>query len=727
MNRKADNSQAENSQNFIEMQLKNALVSNSVTYFDVNLSQNLIENDFFFKNDENISVSVLEFTDLSAPCSFSDFTQNWARRMILNTSKQNIPHIDNLTEFLINEYKNGNKKFVINYWIDTPYGKKAYLNHTFLLYKNKNDDICAFSVIEDYTKIVTIDEKQKKIQIEQYAYIDPITKGYNYARFKEQLLKYNEEGVIISVDIHSFKVVNSINGITKGDEVIKKIWEVILDQIEVEKKELAAHINADHFIIYLPTFDRQEILQQIKNITYALSFLSSELDVPVLRPYFGIAFWDKTKKIELSYSESIVAKKRARELPDSNYSFFEPKDTKKIFEEKSIIDGFETALAKKDFKIYFQPKYSPTTRRLVGAEALIRWRKNNGTVVPPCDFIPIFEQNGMIRTLDEYVFRNVCQQQKQWLSEGKKIVPVSVNLSRASLYFKNVVNRYLRISDEIGIDRKYVPIEITETAAITNNEIKLIADKFSEAGFSIHMDDFGSGYSSLASLNIMHIETLKIDKSLIDFIGDFGGNRLIEHTITLAKELGISVTAEGVENEEQVDFLHDVGCDSIQGFYFSKPVPFLDFEKLLDSDTSLKEKSHENNIIKHISQFKGTFLKRPIYSFVVNLTQDILYEEIARYNWHNDIDFEGNSYTELTEKITSDFVLPEYKEKYSKIMSRENLVLSFSDAAETQLFEYKQKYANKNVLFRIMIHLFKVPDSSDLWMYFNVTDITETE
>ena len=385
--------------------------------------------------------------------------------------------------------------------------------------------------------------------------------------------------------------------------------------------------------------------------------------------------------------------------------------------------SFETALAKKDFKIYYQPKYAPNTKRLVGAEALIRWQKSDGTIMNPGSFIPIFEQNGMIRILDEYVFRNVCNQQKKWLSEGKDIVPVSINLSRASLYYKNVVQQYTRITQEIDLDRQFVPIEITETAAITNNEIKQIADEFFKEGFSIHMDDFGSGYSSLASLNIMHIETLKLDKSLIDYIGNFGGNRLIEHTISLAKELGIHVTAEGVENEDQVDFLNDVGCDSIQGFFFSRPVPTVEFEKLLSHHSNAEKLPNEETILNHISEFKLSLIKRPLYSFVANLTKDIFTEGIGKSNWHKEMEFSGDSYQTATEILTNEYVLPEYKEAYKNMMYRDILIDSYKGINETRLFEYKRKHFDRIAHFRLTIHLFTVSDSPDLWMYFTVTEL----
>lgn len=708
---------------FYEAQFRNALVSDAVTYFDVNLSKDLIETEFFFKDKSGNLHSVLDFTELTAPCSFSEFSDRWVKKLIPDISKKNLPYYGKLREHLLQEYADGNREFTVNYWVESPFGERVYFNHLFLLLQNDDDDICAFSVIKDYTKIVAIDEKARFSQIEEYAYIDPVTKGYNYVKFKEQLHKYALPGVIISVDIHSFKIINSISGIAKGDAVIKAVWNSILELTEIAKMELTAHINADHFIIFMPTFDKERIIQRIKNITYALNIISTDLDVPVLRPYFGVSFWNSDKKIELSYSESVVAKKKARENVESNFSFFEENDTKRIFEEKAIVDSFETALAKKDFKIYYQPKYAPNTKRLVGAEALIRWQKSDGTIMNPGSFIPIFEQNGMIRILDEYVFRNVCNQQKKWLSEGKDIVPVSINLSRASLYYKNVVQQYTRITQEIDLDRQFVPIEITETAAITNNEIKQIADEFFKEGFSIHMDDFGSGYSSLASLNIMHIETLKLDKSLIDYIGNFGGNRLIEHTISLAKELGIHVTAEGVENEDQVDFLNDVGCDSIQGFFFSRPVPTVEFEKLLSHHSNAEKLPNEETILNHISEFKLSLIKRPLYSFVANLTKDIFTEGIGKSNWHKEMEFSGDSYQTATEILTNEYVLPEYKEAYKNMMYRDILIDSYKGINETRLFEYKRKHFGKTAHFRLTIHLFMVSDSPDLWMYFNVTEL----
>lgn len=419
--------------------------------------------------------------------------------------------------------------------------------------------------------------REKIRELERYAYIDPVTGGDNYVRFKKKLEEKTEKGYIVSMDIHSFKVVNSVCGTTKGDEILREIWRCIVNNIG--ERDLAAHINADHYIIFYEEMDKEAVSERLEMLTIQLGRRSVELNVPQQLPYFGISAWEPENKIEQIYNEANIARHEIKERKDINHAFFSQADASRILQEKQMEDAFESSIRNQRFEVWYQPKYNPDSEQLVGAEALVRWRNSDGTLVSPAVFIPLFERNGMIRYLDEYVFREVCSQQKKWLEEGRKVIPVSVNLSRASLYFQNVVERYQKIAQEIGVDPVYVPIEITETAALDDKSIRQLANRFYEAGFPLHIDDFGAGYSSFATLNIMHFDTLKLDKSLIDYIGNYGGDRLLEHTIALAKELGMHVTAEGVENESQVSFLQKLNCDSIQGYYYSKPLPLEEFSK----------------------------------------------------------------------------------------------------------------------------------------------------
>jgi diguanylate cyclase (GGDEF)-like protein len=419
--------------------------------------------------------------------------------------------------------------------------------------------------------------KEKIKELERYAYVDPVTGGDNYTCFKEKLRAKTVRGFLVSMDIHSFKVVNSVCGTTTGDEILREIWKCI--KANIGKNDLAAHINADHYIIFYGTEDRNLVTERLERITLQLARRSVELNVPQQLPYFGISIWEPEKRIEQIYNEANIARHEVKHRKDINQAFFSQEDAARILQEKQMEDAFKGSLRNKRFEVWYQPKYDPGTGAVVGAEALVRWRNSDGSLISPGTFIPLFERNGMIRHLDEYVFRAVCMQQVRWQQQGCRIFPISVNLSRASLYFQNVVERYRKIAKEIGIDPAYVPIEITETAALDDKEIRRLADHFYEAGFPLHMDDFGSGYSSFATLNIMHFDTLKLDKSLIDYIGNYSGDRLLEHTIALAKELGMHVTAEGVENREQVVFLQELNCDSIQGFYFSKPLPMEEFSQ----------------------------------------------------------------------------------------------------------------------------------------------------
>lgn len=420
--------------------------------------------------------------------------------------------------------------------------------------------------------------REKTKELERYAYTDPVTGGANYRRFKMLLREKTVSGYLVSMDIHSFKVVNSICGTTKGDEILKEIWLCITSKLG--EQDLAAHINADRYIIFFAGKDKEAVSEKLELLTIQLNKRSAALNVPQQIPYFGISEWEPERKIEQIYNEANIARQEIKDRKDINHAFFSKDDVTRMLQEKQMEDAFEESIRNKSFEIWYQPKYSPQQRELVGAEALVRWRNKDGTLVSPGVFIPLFERNGMIRYLDEYVFRNVCMLQKRWQDDGREMFPISVNLSRASLYFQNVVERYKRITEEIGIDPRLVPIEITETAAIDNKSIRQLADNFCAAGFPLHMDDFGAGYSSFATLNVMHFDTLKLDKSLIDYIGNYGGDRLLEHTIALAKDLGMHVTAEGVETEQQVDFLQKLNCDSIQGFYFSRPLPPDQFEEM---------------------------------------------------------------------------------------------------------------------------------------------------
>ena len=702
---------------FYETQFRNAILSDAICFFDVNLTLDSIENDFFFRDEDNNFISIPDFIGISTPCKFSDFIKIYANAMIPDLSQKSLADIPNLKDVLLKTYEEGKREYVLNYWGESVNDKRIFFNHRFLLTKNEQGEICALSIVKDYTGFHALDDEYLQTELKTLAYSDPITEGDNYFKFKERLSEKAIPGSIICLDIHSFKIINSICGVTKGDEVIKGIWEGIRCSINPEKDDLAAHINADHFIIFVPTEDKGRIIHKLKNISLSLLVVSVDLDVPQMQPYFGISKWSPGKKIEMAYNEAITAKHNAKHQQNIDYAFFAEEDTNRLIKEKEMIDSFEEALARKEFKIWFQPKYEPETKKLVGAEALVRWVKSDGSVLSPAVFIPLFEKNNIIRKLDEYIFRNVCMFQKQWQGEGKNLVPVSVNLSRASLYYKSVTEEYKRITEIVGVDSSLLPIEITESAAITNDSVKEIIDDFHRLGFSLQMDDFGTGYSSLASLNLLHFDTLKLDKSLIDYIGDFGGNRLLEHTITLAKELGIQITAEGVETETQVHFLKNLGCDSIQGYYYSKPVSAEEFGHLLENSVCQVKEENNSLVEDHVFKFNQAYYKPSLHSFIVNLTKDKFISVGERAIWGKESsEVQTDCYTQAVKNLQGS-ITKDSLHSYLTVMDRERLLESYSGFDETRIFEYKRVEKGKEILMRNVLHIFKVSDSDDVWLY----------
>ncbi len=266
-----------------------------------------------------------------------------------------------------------------------------------------------------------------------------------------------------------------------------------------------------------------------------------------------------------------------------NYVEFDQSMVDRMEWEKSIEAHFGQALADHEISVWYQPKYLVGSGKIVGAEALARWIRPDGSSISPAQFIPILERSGKIRQLDEHVFRTVCQMERRLMERGYRFLPVSVNLSRASAYDGDTASRYKEIASEHAVPFGNLPIEITESAAVNDKEINILAGTLTEKGFPLHMDDFGAGFSSLVSLESIPFESIKLDKSLIDFIGRKASESLLTHIISYAKETGKVVVAEGVETAEQYEFLKRAGCDMVQGFFFSKPLDEDAFWRLLET------------------------------------------------------------------------------------------------------------------------------------------------
>ena len=427
--------------------------------------------------------------------------------------------------------------------------------------------------------VIYLSKEQRNIVL-KIAYEDVLTGGANFPKFLSDMQKRRiEKGYMVAMDLTNFNNINIAAGKNAGDQALIGLWDIL--DMEVQSGEYAGHVGEDLFIMFLQAPERELLVERLRRISEEVNANAKALQIQGIHARYGIYYLDKKESVEEAYSKAQIARKYVKTSKDQWFAFYDEMDHEKRKQLQRYEERFEEAMDAEEFEIWFQPKYSTSTGEIVGSEALVRWREQDGSLIPPGSFIPLFEQNGMIVRLDEYVFRQVCKHQAKWLREGRKVLPASINLSRASLYYSDIVDRYRMILEEFRLEAKYIQIEVTESAIEGKTDIRVLLEEFRSIGVQILMDDFGTGFSSLATLNMRCFDTLKLDKSLIDHIGDKNGETLLYYVINMGRQLGLHITAEGVENQMQLNYLQELQCDDIQGYLFAKPMPLDEFEKKL--------------------------------------------------------------------------------------------------------------------------------------------------
>lgn len=394
-----------------------------------------------------------------------------------------------------------------------------------------------------------------------------------FSHYVKQIMSFkpNKKMQLIVAKVKDFKLVNSIYGAEKADEFLRYLASAYSKRL---KDGLIARKANTSFVCLLygdKELDHRKMADTINEI-------SENAPIKGVKVKYGIyEDIDKNLPISTCYDYVSLAIETIMESYDHDIAFYTEEIAKKRIHEQMIENCFEEALNDEEFLVYYQPKIDLSTEKVIGAEALVRWKKSDGTMVPPGEFIPVYEKNGQIEKLDEYVFRKVCQLQRREMDEWKKLINISVNLSRSSILHDGIAECYIKIAKENKIPFSCVPLEITESAAIYGKRIHSTTEQLVNAGFKLHMDDFGSGYSSMLCLNQIPFSALKIDKSLIDHVCEEKGKTLVEQVIMLSKLLNMKVVAEGVETEEQIIELRKMNCDEIQGFYYAKPMSEKEF------------------------------------------------------------------------------------------------------------------------------------------------------
>ena len=384
----------------------------------------------------------------------------------------------------------------------------------------------------------------------------------------------------VRMDIEKFQLINSFFGMSAGDELLKYIADLLIREVKNRSDVTFGRMDADIFCFCVSYENTKELVESFDKMRDILSRYPLDFDIV---PIFGI-YLIAGKKITPNhmYDRANLAAKHCKGNYIRNYAFYTRKMSQEIEKEQRIVNSMKSALENHEFVVFYQPKYELCGNQIAGAEALVRWIHPERGMISPGEFIPVFERNGFITKLDYYVWEQTCIQLRKWLDEGKQPLPISVNLSRISLYNKELVEMICDLVDSYRIPRRLFQVELTESAYNTNPKaVQDMMQHLRDEGFYILMDDFGSGYSSLNVLKDIVVDVLKMDMKFFDGDDREGrGENIMAAVIRMAKWLNMPVVAEGVERIEQVEFLRSIGCEYVQGYYFAKPMPVEDYEKL---------------------------------------------------------------------------------------------------------------------------------------------------
>lgn len=428
-------------------------------------------------------------------------------------------------------------------------------------------------------------------KLKNLAFEDPVTGGGNITYFREnarRMIRHASPGTyaMVSMDINSFKLINVTFGQEAGDRTLKYVYEILKEGLE--PGEIAARMGQDRFRMLLKNAPVEQLVKRLAENVERIGRYNEKLESKYFLSFSaGIRVVDEPDdNIIIIGDQANMARKKAklRPAPDGllSWAVYEQQDKTELMRSKEILDAVDRAITNHEFAVYLQPKIDLRTKKLVGAEALVRWILPDKTMIRPDEFIPTLEHNGQISKLDLYMFREVCRILKDWEERGFQAVPISVNFSRVNMSQSQILDQYQKIQTEEGVSSNLLEIELTETMIQGDMEyFGQFMDEIHHLGYQCSLDDFGSGYSSLNTLKDLSVDVLKLDRQ---FFRDQGGDgekekKIVRGIIQIAKSLGIRTVAEGVEEEDQVKMLTEMGCDMVQGFYYSRPIPVSDFEE----------------------------------------------------------------------------------------------------------------------------------------------------
>lgn len=480
------------------------------------------------------------------------------------------------------------------------YGAVVNENEDFSMVLYQDDDLSRvwtksdLSTLQELTKIVSMYlTRSHKIEtaenrMTELLNYDELTSLYTLKKFREEAQNKldqspDQQFILIYSDFIHFKYLNDLYGFEVGDEILCDFAE-FLTSIGNPANNIIARIAGDEFVALVSIGHISDPIERISSINEEYCVLKNEkypLANLIIRT--GIYFLNSGDNAIMAIDRANTARKSLEHLTKCEVSIFDDKMLKRLNFELEMSRSMRSALKNNEFVAFLQPKTDIITNKIIGAEALVRWFRKDGSIVPPNEFIPYFERNGFVTEVDFNIFMQVVKLLSEWLKSGHPVVPISVNLSRVNAREFDLADKIIGIVKDHNVPPKLIEFEITETTFgnIDANFIGIVK-QLQDYGFSIDIDDFGSGYSSLNMLSEVPADIIKIDKALLTrSLESPKKAEIIRHIVDMAVAIDYDVICEGVETKEEVDFLKTIGCTKVQGYYFAKPMPIADFDKML--------------------------------------------------------------------------------------------------------------------------------------------------
>lgn len=560
-------------------------------------------------------------------------------------------------------------------------------------------------------------EKSRMIMTER----DSVTGIYTKMKFYQEVRKVlnevsDETFAFVRFDIDRFKMINNFYGLKEGDKVLQTIANELVRIAGVFEHFVYGHLENDVFACCLPY--KEENIDLLVN-ALQLKLKRANKDYNIKMSYGVYIINDYDMDVSEMYDRAFLAAKSCKGKFVENVVYYDESMIENMRQEQYIINEVNRALEEEQFEVFFQPKINLITDKPFGAEALVRWRHPEKGMISPADFIPIYERNGIIGRLDQYMWRHVCQLIRKWLDEGKSPDPISVNVSRVNIYNPHLVDIFKNLITEYKIPPHYLNLELTESAFTEDQGLVMrTMSKLHSLGFKIMMDDFGSGYSSLNVLKDMEVDYLKVDmKFLQDEEFNGRGEKVLTSVIRMAKWLHLPSIVEGVETKEQVDFLKCIGCEYAQGFYYARPMPVEEYERYMEKDYQNEPSAVVNESTEIINQLWDT---RSAASMVF----DNIQVPVALFEYRSD------KIELLRSNCEYDFVFQSQdsilSEKHQNVLKQENEIFqkAFKEAVEKTAVSITQYQYEHGEWYKVLIKYLGKRDETYIMMV-TFIDISE--